>query len=72
MLRVAEMYLRASLARTESRGDHFREDHPETDNRRWLAWVNLARGDAGQMLVETEPVPLETYPIQPASAQGAS
>jgi succinate dehydrogenase/fumarate reductase flavoprotein subunit len=65
MLQVAEMYLRASLARTESRGDHFREDYPELDNRRWLAWVNLARGDGGQMVLETEPVPLDRYPCQP-------
>jgi len=69
MLRVAEMYLRASLARTESRGDHFREDYPEPDNQRWLAWVNLARGDAGQMVLETEPVPLDRYLCQPE--QGA-
>ena len=29
MIQVAEMFLRASLARTESRGSHFRTDHPE-------------------------------------------
>jgi succinate dehydrogenase/fumarate reductase flavoprotein subunit len=65
MIRVAEMYLRTSLARTESRGDHFRDDHPQTDNERWLEWINLRRGESGKMVLETEPVPLGGYPIQP-------
>ncbi len=65
MIRVAEMFLRASLARTESRGSHFRADHPEPDNQRWLSWINLRKEAEGGMRVETEPVPLESYPIQP-------
>jgi succinate dehydrogenase/fumarate reductase flavoprotein subunit len=70
MIYVAEMFLRASLARTESRSSHFRADHPETNNDSWLAWVNLRKSHGGEMLVETERVPLESYPIQPASTQG--
>ena len=70
LIRVAELYLRASLARTESRGDHFREDHPETDNSRWLAWVNLRRGESGNTVLETEPVPLHHYPLQPNGQAG--
>jgi succinate dehydrogenase/fumarate reductase flavoprotein subunit len=65
MICAAEMYLRASLTRTESRGSHFRDDHPERDDENWLAWVNLRRSDHGEMIVETEPVPLGSYPIQP-------
>ena len=65
MIQVAEMFLRASLARTESRGSHFRADHPEPDNERWLSWINLRKEAEGGMRVETEPVPLESYPIQP-------
>jgi succinate dehydrogenase/fumarate reductase flavoprotein subunit len=65
MIAAAEMYLRASLARTESRGSHFRDDHPERDDENWLAWVNLRRSDPHTMSVETEPVPLDTYPIRP-------
>ena len=68
MIQVAEMFLRASLTRTESRGSHFRADHPERDNERWLSWVNLRKGEGGEMRVETEPVPLDSYPIQPRSA----
>jgi succinate dehydrogenase/fumarate reductase flavoprotein subunit len=71
MIHVAEMFLRASLARTESRGSHFRIDHPELDNQRWLSWINLRKAGEGEMRVETEPVPLDGYPIQPRSG-GAS
>jgi succinate dehydrogenase/fumarate reductase flavoprotein subunit len=71
LIHVAEMFLRSSLARTESRGAHFRADHPETNNDKWLAWVNLRRSERGKMLVETEPVPLHTYPIQPRPEEAA-
>jgi succinate dehydrogenase/fumarate reductase flavoprotein subunit len=70
MIRVAEMYLRASLARTESRAGHFREDHPEPDDARPLAWINLRRDDGGEMVLETEPVPLHEYPVQPDREAG--
>lgn len=57
MAASAELFLRASLAREESRTDHYREDFPETDNANWLRWVNLRRDASGATKVETEPVP---------------
>ncbi|RIK05433.1 MAG: hypothetical protein DCC49_12435 [Acidobacteria bacterium] len=57
MISAAEMFLRSSLARTESRTDHFREDFPETDNVNWLKWINLRRGEKGAMELDTETVP---------------
>ncbi len=72
MIRVAEMFLRASLTRNESRAGHFRVDRPEADQREWLAWINLRKSPQDRMLVETEPVPLGAYPIQPSGNAGAA
>ncbi len=69
MLLAAEMFLRASLARCESRGSHFRDDHPETDNEKWLRWINLRKSSGNEsrteMGLESEEIPLADYPIQP-------
>jgi len=35
LLTVAEIMARAALLRTESRGSHYREDHPQRDDARW-------------------------------------
>lgn len=58
----AEMKLRASLARTESRGTHYREDYPARDDEQWLAWVLLQMGPDGQMTVTKELIPDEWKP----------
>ncbi len=56
-----EMKLRASLFRTESRGDHIREDYPRRDDPEWLAWVKI-RDEQGQMKLHKDPVPKEWWP----------
>jgi succinate dehydrogenase/fumarate reductase flavoprotein subunit len=61
MVANAEMKLRASLFRTESRGTHYREDHPRRGDPEWLAWVRLKDED-GRMTPFTEPVPAEWRP----------
>jgi succinate dehydrogenase/fumarate reductase flavoprotein subunit len=61
MVLNAEMILRASLFRTESRGQHYREDYPRRDDPAWLAWVKVKKGQGG-MLVSKEPVPQEWWP----------
>lgn len=56
MMLNAEMRLRASLFRTESRGMHYRENYPERDDPNWLAWVMLKEeGGKNQGLQETNP-----------------
>lgn len=60
----AELTFRSALMRSESRGFHFREDFPECDNKNWLKWI-IARDDAGEMKLSTQPIPLEDYKIKP-------
>ncbi|MHB9113924.1 MAG: FAD-dependent oxidoreductase [Thermoleophilia bacterium] len=61
MVLNAEMRLRASLFRTESRGCHYREDYPRRDDPDWLAWV-LLKDEGGSMEVFKRPVPEEWWP----------
>lgn len=56
MLTVAEMICRASLMRTESRGAHYRSDHPAEDNERWLKNIEIRRHD-NDMVLTAVPVP---------------
>lgn len=49
MILNAEMKLRSSLYRTESRGNHYREDYPDSSDSDWLAWVTIKQGDDGSM-----------------------
>jgi len=57
----AEISLRASLFRTESRGTHFREDYPRRVDPDWLAWVKL-KDDGGRMRLWKEPIPQKWWP----------
>lgn len=56
MLLAAELILRASQQRTESRLSHFREDFESRDDANWLCWLDV-RDDAGTPCFETTPIP---------------
>ena len=56
MVPVAEAFLHSSLLRQESRGFHFREDFPLTNNRDWLKWIMLKQED-GRFQLWTEDIP---------------
>ncbi len=62
MILTAEMKLRASLMRTESRCSHYRLDYPNVDDDNWRAWINLYRGEDGSMQLEKQP--FDTWPEQ--------
>jgi fumarate reductase (CoM/CoB) subunit A len=54
MLDAAEMILRSALFRTESRGAHYREDHPDTKPE-WLKHTSVIKKD-GLMEIGSTPV----------------
>lgn len=62
MILSAEMKLRASLMRTESRCSHYRLDFPDVDDENWRAWINISRALDGAMNLEKQP--FGTWPEQ--------
>lgn len=61
MTLISEIRLRSSLFRTESRGMHFREDHPYRDDENWLAWTRITLKDGKITPVKVE-IPDEWKP----------
>lgn len=54
MIISAEMKLRASLMRKESRCSHYRLDYPDVDRKNWDAWINIYKGSDGSMKLEKQ------------------
>lgn len=61
MIISAEMKLKASIMRKESRCSHYRLDYPEIDNENWQAWINIVKGDDGSMQLEKQA--FGTWPV---------
>jgi len=61
MILNAEMILKSSLYRTESRGQHYREDYPRRNDPEWLVWLKL-REDHGSMMISAEQIPRVRWP----------
>jgi succinate dehydrogenase / fumarate reductase flavoprotein subunit len=57
MLDISEAVTRAALERTESRGAHTREDHPNTEGEWGKVNVIVRQSDDGQVGVVREPLP---------------
>ena len=57
LLEIAPHIIASALLRTESRGSHYRSDHPGRDDGRWLSRVVTSRDGEG-VRVSTEPVRL--------------
>lgn len=55
MIISAEMKLKASLYRKESRCSHYRVDYPNIDNKNWEAWINIYKSKSGKMKLEKQP-----------------
>ena len=54
MIISAEMKLKASIMRTESRCSHYRLDYPDIDDKNWRVWINIYKGDDGTMQFEKQ------------------
>jgi succinate dehydrogenase / fumarate reductase flavoprotein subunit len=60
LLDLAEALVVSARARSESRGGHFREDHPARDDTNWLRHSLALRTDAGVKL-DYKPVTMTRY-----------
>ena len=61
MALLGELLLVAGLVREESRGFHFRTEFPYSDNKNWLKWILVQRGENEKPSVRTESVPLPFF-----------
>jgi len=61
LLDCADALVAGALARTESRGAHFREDHPLRDDANWLKHTLATRGDDGSITLDYKPVKMGPY-----------
>jgi succinate dehydrogenase / fumarate reductase flavoprotein subunit len=61
LLDVAETIVTSALARTESRGAHYRSDFPARDNQHWLTHSLIRRTPEGTALTY-EPVSITRFP----------
>jgi succinate dehydrogenase/fumarate reductase flavoprotein subunit len=64
MAQCADLYFTSSLARTESRGWHYRDDFPNRDDANWRKWINI-KMENGEKVISTEKIPVERYKTQP-------
>ncbi|HYN98462.1 MAG TPA: succinate dehydrogenase/fumarate reductase flavoprotein subunit, partial [Actinomycetota bacterium] len=61
LLDLAEVTVAAALARTESRGGHYRKDFPDRDDVNWLKHSLIARDPAGAITKSFKPVRITRY-----------
>jgi succinate dehydrogenase / fumarate reductase flavoprotein subunit len=61
LLDCADALVAGALVRTESRGAHFREDHPLRDDANWLKHTLATREQDGTIRMEYKPVKMGPY-----------
>ena len=61
MLKTAETMAFSALSREESRGSHFRNDHPERNDEEWLKHT-LVHSSDGRLTLSYKPVVVTKFP----------
>jgi succinate dehydrogenase / fumarate reductase flavoprotein subunit len=61
LLDCADTLVASALARDESRGGHYREDHPLRDDANWLKHTLATRNDDGSISLDFKPVKMGPY-----------
>jgi len=61
LLDLAEVLAASALARTESRGAHFRDDHPIRDDANWMRHTFATRTADGALHLDYKPVESGPY-----------
>ena len=61
LLDCADALVASALVRDESRGGHFREDHPLRDDANWLKHTLVTRKDDGTLVMDFKPVKMGPY-----------
>jgi succinate dehydrogenase flavoprotein subunit len=61
LLDCAEALVVSARARTESRGGHYRDDHPLRDDANWLKHTLAHRNDDGSIRLDFKPVKMGPY-----------
>ena len=64
MLDLALIITQGALARTESRGAHYREDFPQRDDQAWLKHTIATKGNDEQPVLQFEPVTITRHQPQ--------
>ncbi len=62
LVKTARLVTSAALLRTESRGAHFRDDHPHPDHRNWLQHIVLSQSNGR---VQEKKIPVDLAEIRP-------
>jgi succinate dehydrogenase / fumarate reductase, flavoprotein subunit len=61
LLDCAQALVVSARARTESRGGHYRDDHPLRDDANWLKHTLAYRNDDGSIRLDFKPVKMGPY-----------